>query len=159
MEFSADILKQFNLDDHQGEKTVKNRQDGKSEHDSYVGAPYNFVPFSQRVQPYPGTLPKQNDVAGDLISGRITYELKAVTDIAVGGWNDGRTIHSYVDSYGNLAIPGSSVRGLVRANAQIPNWINVWFQLRSTPKKIRGILKLLPIFTTGTSAARMLMGA
>ncbi len=119
MKFSADILKQFNLDDHQGKETVNNRQDGKNEHDSYVGAPYNYVPFSQRVQPYPGMPPKQNDVAGDLISGRITYELKAVTDIAVGGWNDGRTVHPYVNSYGNLAIPGSSVRGLVRANAQI----------------------------------------
>ena len=140
MDIGANILKQFGLDsqrntyknkDQNKYKNINNNRNQKdqnrnrNQHDhgsnevQYVGAPYNFVPFSKNVQPYPNALPKLNDTCDDLISGSISYELGALTDISVGGQNDGNTVHSYVNCYGNLAIPGSSVRGLVRSNAQI----------------------------------------
>ena len=44
------------------------------------------------------------------------------------------------------------------AKAQMPIWINVWFQLRITPRKISGIPRWLAIFTTGTRADLILIG-
>lgn len=132
MDIGADILKQFGLDSQRNayknkdqnkykninkNRNQKDQNRNRNQHDHgsnevhYVGAPYNFVPFSENVQPYTNALPKLNDTCDDLISGRISYELRALTDISVGGQNDGNTVHSYVNCYENLAIPGSKLQG------------------------------------------------
>lgn len=95
---------------------------GKMEkYSGYVGAPYNFVGISQnvnwrdrdRLQPH-------NVIDPELKSGRILYEMEALTPIFVSdGKKDKKTEEFYRNCYGNYAIPGSTVRGLVRSNVQI----------------------------------------
>ena len=89
--------------------------------EKYVGAPYNFVPFNDKLIPYSDEeLPKQNDVSEDLYEGEIEYTVSAITPVFVGsGISDGEAESFYTDAYGRYAIPGSSMRGLIRTNAQI----------------------------------------
>ena len=89
---------------------------------SYVGAPYNFVPLSSQVygKKENDQIP-QNVLDPNLKSGKIQYELEAVTPIFVsdGRKEEGKGEEFYRDSYGRLAVPGSTLRGLVRSNVQI----------------------------------------
>lgn len=89
---------------------------------SYVGAPYNFVPFSKDVYHYPkGKQTKHNDMSEELLSGEISYEMTAKTPVFVGdGRKDGKgTELFHKNERGIYAIPGSTVRGLIRNNVQI----------------------------------------
>ena len=97
---------------------------------SYIGAPYNFVPFSNTVRHYdqkslPGhgsVVFKNTEETEELISGIISYEITAKTDIFIGSGKkngNGLTESFYQDARGNYAIPGSTIRGLIRNNAQI----------------------------------------
>lgn len=82
----------------------------------YVGAPYNFVPFTSQVYEYPAH--KQvwhDDTSKELLTGEIVYEITANTPIMI---DDGKG-NFYKTAYGTYAIPGSSVRGLIRNNVQI----------------------------------------
>lgn len=82
----------------------------------YVGAPYNFVPFTSQVYEYPAH--KQvwhDDTSKELLTGEIVYEITAKTPIII---DDGKG-NFYKTAYGTYAIPGSSVRGLIRNNVQI----------------------------------------
>lgn len=82
----------------------------------YVGAPYNFVPFSNRVYEYQkDKLTAHNQVSEELITGEITYEIVAKTPIIA---DDGKG-QFFKDSKGRYAIPGSTIRGLIRNNVQI----------------------------------------
>ncbi len=81
----------------------------------YVGAPYNFVPFYDTVYKYHDKLTNHNDMKSDLITGEITYEVKAETPIMI----DDGTKHFFTDTKGRYAIPGSTMRGLIRNNVQI----------------------------------------
>lgn len=92
---------------------------------SYVGAPYNFVSLGEKVVSYDKKeLPahnsfkvsKANRKEEELFSGEIRYTVTAQTDIFVGGSN-GKEFYRSID--GSYALPGSSVRGLVRGNMQI----------------------------------------
>lgn len=90
----------------------------------YVGAPYNFVALNQQVISYgKEQIPAQNSfrAAGErqdeeLYSGEIGYTIEAQNDIFVGGPN-GREFYRSIS--GSYAIPGSSIRGLMRGNMQI----------------------------------------
>lgn len=89
---------------------------------SYVGAPYNFVPFSKDVYHYPdGKQTKHNDMSEKLFSGEISYGMTAETPVFVGdGRKDGKgTELFHKNERGSYAIPGSTVRGLIRNNVQI----------------------------------------
>lgn len=91
---------------------------------AYIGAPYNFVPFPSKVRPYDKDgLPTHDQVTGDaeeLISGEITYSITAKTPIFVGsGKKDNKTETFYKNAEGKYAIPGSSVRGMIRSNVQV----------------------------------------
>ena len=108
--------------DYKGKKGNKDNVQSTS----YVGAPYNFVPLAD----HPVRLTKKDQIAHntmqrDLISGEITYKITAKSPIFVsdGGKKDkdGKTYDEqfYKDKYNRIAIPGSTVRGLVRSNAQI----------------------------------------
>lgn len=82
----------------------------------YVGAPYNFVPFTDQVQAVKEEeLTLHNEVRDDLLSGEITYTIKAETPISVDNGKE----KFFRDAYNRPAIPGSSIRGLIRSNAQI----------------------------------------
>lgn len=83
---------------------------------TYVGAPYNFVPFYDKVYTYPNEkLTKHNAMEESLITGEITYEVTARTPIMI----DDGTEHFFRDAKGNYAIPGSTMRGLIRNNVQV----------------------------------------
>lgn len=83
---------------------------------SYVGAPYNFVPFSNQVHEYKeGKQTAHNQMSEDLITGELTYEVEAQTPVIV---DNGKGKFSK-DARGRYAIPGSTMRGLIRNNVQI----------------------------------------
>ena len=80
----------------------------------YVGAPYNFVGLSDRVYKKEKLQPN-NVIEKERKSGTITYEITAKTPIFIDNGDN----EFYKDCYGQYAIPGSTVRGLVRSNVQI----------------------------------------
>ena len=82
----------------------------------YVGAPYNFIPFTNNIFRYEeGKQTSHDDVSDELLSGKITYTITAETPIIV----DDGTGHFCKNKDGKYAIPGSSIRGLIRNNVQI----------------------------------------
>lgn len=84
--------------------------------DMYVGAPYNFVSFSDKVYEYPGgKLTAHSDMKDELATGEISYEITTVTPVFV---DDGKGEFNR-NSRGEYAIPGSTMRGLIRNNVQI----------------------------------------
>ena len=77
---------------------------------SYVGAPYNFIPFSEVKSVYADKPPAHNSMESKLISGEIEYEMTAQTPI----FTDDGKCHFHKDANGQYSIPGSSIRGLIR---------------------------------------------
>ena len=93
-----------------------------AEYKGYVGAPYNFVGISKKVsRRSPDQLQPHNVIDAGLKSGRISYEIEAVTPIFVseGKREDKKSEEFYKNCYGEYAIPGSTIRGLTRSNIQI----------------------------------------
>lgn len=95
-----------------------------NDEEKYVGAPYNFVPFYNDVVGVEETSMGVHDVISDrLLTGEISYRLKAETPVFIGDGHkdiDGRSNeHFFRNEKGEMAIPGSSIRGLIRSNAQI----------------------------------------
>ncbi len=93
-----------------------------AEYKGYVGAPYNFVGISKKVsRRSPDQLQPHNVINAGLKSGRISYEIEAVTPIFVseGKREDKKSEEFYKNCYGEYAIPGSTIRGLTRSNIQI----------------------------------------
>lgn len=104
-----------------------NNHGKRPEEPTYVTLPYDFIPFAvphNREFPYECTesgsnLPKHNDLSG--LSGCIEYEIRPHSDLAIEvrkKWNSD-----------DFFISGSSIRGKVRANAEIlsagyPEFIN-----------------------------------
>ena len=83
-----------------------------------IRAPYNFVPFSNKVLcRYNRTddLPSHDKLDKDLHSGEIHLTIEAKTPLFISDGND----HFFRTPAGTCAIPGSSLRGLVRENMQI----------------------------------------
>ena len=106
---------------YSGKNNGQQRNGGNSRQnveDKYVGAPYNFVPFTQKLYTYKDRTPAaHNSVEETLISGEIDYEMTAQTSIFI---DDGtKEHHFYKTRDGKYSIPGSSVRGLIRNNVQI----------------------------------------
>ncbi len=102
------------------------KYDNKSQ-ESYIGAPYNFIPFSEKHMPY-GTVyqeekmvPAHNSCDKELLSGEIHYTITAKTPVFIGsGVKDQNNIEQFcTDERGHKIIPGSSFRGLIRSNVQI----------------------------------------
>ena len=81
----------------------------------YVGAPYNFVSFSEYVYEYDKDVTPHNSMEEELQTGEITYEITAQTPIIV---DDGKG-NFCKNANGQYAIPGSTMRGLIRNNVQI----------------------------------------
>ena len=91
----------------------------KSEkNDIPIRAPYNFVPFSNKVLcRYNSTddLPSHDKLDKNLHSGEIYLTIEAKTPLFISDGND----NFFRTPAGTCAIPGSSLRGLVRENMQI----------------------------------------
>lgn len=90
----------------------------------YVGAPYNFVPFAKK--PYalePETQVPHNTFAEERMDGEIRYRITAKTPIFVSDGfeeSNGKKNPDFArNQYGEYAIPGNTMRGLVRNNLQI----------------------------------------
>lgn len=81
-----------------------------------VYAPYNFVSLpDEPITLSNDKLSGHNKVDSNLVSGEINYEITARTSLFV----DDGTDNFYKNADGKYTIPGSSVRGLIRNNAQI----------------------------------------
>lgn len=81
----------------------------------YAKAPYNFIPLSNRVfERYSSVddLPGHDEILEDHYSGTIEYVLKCDSDIIV---SDGKG-NFFKNLDNKYAIPGSSIRGMVRNN-------------------------------------------
>ena len=100
-----------------------NNRSNRSISDGYVGAPYNFVSIPRKVFNYKeenNRIPTHNQMDKELLSGSIKYTVKAHTPIMVGSGIKGNDVITfYRNSKGQYAIPGSTMRGLIRSNMQI----------------------------------------
>ena len=86
-----------------------------------VHAPYNFVPFSNKVQlPYEteADLPRHDRFDPQRETGEIHITLTAETPVFVSN-GDRKNPHFFRGANGNFMIPGSTIRGMVRENMQI----------------------------------------
>ena len=79
----------------------------------YVGAPYNFVSQWDVVEKSKEDCIRHDVLDNELISGEITYRMSFETEVMVGADSFCR------NPYGTYAIPGSTVRGLIRSHAQV----------------------------------------
>lgn len=83
---------------------------------SSVTAPYNFVPFEKDILGIESEkMPVRGDLSDELLSGEIMYRITAETPIFV---DDGKK-NFYTNERGIKSIPGTTIRGMVRANAQV----------------------------------------
>lgn len=130
--YAAKNRRENTRDFERNEKKQRERNDLNLEYTGYVGAPYNFVPISKETYDYKKNQKKQtmhNVLDKDLLSGCITYQIQAKTPILVDSGKKDRNGQGigefYRDASGNYAIPGSSIRGLVRGNAQVLSFAEV----------------------------------
>lgn len=98
----------------------------------YSVAPYNFVSFpNSAVIKYNGLdeLPVHNNFKSKdnkkLLNGYIEYKLRAETPIIVSSGTDEKNAKFFMNSDGKYAIPGNSIRGMLRTNAQILSFSSV----------------------------------
>ena len=86
---------------------------------SMVHAPYNFVPFSKVLLRYPSPeeLPRHDCLDPALKSGEIHVTMTADTPVFVSDGNKNDP-HFFRTPGGAYALPGSTIRGMVRENMQ-----------------------------------------
>lgn len=83
---------------------------------SYVGAPYNFVSFNKKVIEVDSDKMSVHDkISEELLTGEIDYTVTAKTDIIV----DDGSGNFHKNAQNRYSIPGSTMRGLIKNNAQI----------------------------------------
>ena len=99
-----------------------NQKGNNGNYQKYVGAPYNFVSLPKKVikrETKENNLPSHKKIQKELYSGEISYSIIPRTDIFVGGVYEKDVQRFYQAADGTCAIPGSTVRGLLRSNTQI----------------------------------------
>jgi CRISPR-associated protein (TIGR03986 family) len=95
-----------------------------------VWAPYNFVPLSKHVWlPDWGAHVAHDIPFGDGYCGEIDIEITAETPIVVGGGKSRRqakgemtSVGFFLDADGKPALPGSTLRGVIRNTAEIASF-------------------------------------
>ena len=116
----------------------------KSEkNDIPIRAPYNFVPFSNKVLCRYGSvkeLPSHDRLDKDLHSGEIHLTIEAKTPLFISDKNG----YFFRTPAGTCAIPGSSLRGLVRRICRF--WGLGWFARKKICRTIR--------FCSGVAASK-----
>jgi CRISPR-associated protein (TIGR03986 family) len=91
----------------------------------YVGAPYNFIDFpSKWIERYASVddLPPHDRYVEERLTGTIELTWQAESPVFVGG---GKDKERFFQNHEGFAIPGSTVRGLIRSHVQIlgmANW-------------------------------------
>lgn len=110
-------------------------QTEKKEAESYVGSPYNFVPFNQKVFEYKEEIPPYNTYSSSLLSGEIVYSVEAKTPLSIGDNKKG----FYKNSSGQYSIMGSTIRGLVRTNAKILSYGSFYEEIDNYPLMYREV--------------------
>lgn len=86
-----------------------------------VYAPYNFVPFSEEILEYlkyKEAVPDHDAVDPALKTGEIHVTLTADTPVFVSD-GDKKKPHFFKGPDGRYMLPGSTIRGMIRANMQI----------------------------------------
>lgn len=101
---------------NQGNKGGKSKKISGQYSGTYVSAPYNFVSFyNDVVEVEEAQLQNRKNIEESLLSGEITYSFQGKTPVLVSDGKD----HFFKNEYGKYAIPGSTMRGLIRSNTQI----------------------------------------
>lgn len=109
----------------ENKKPMRKTSHPEKKFDGYVGAPYNFVPVAKKPYKYPDNrVTAHNDMDERLISGEISYEITAETPIMISDGKENendkaREAFFYKNSQEEYAIPGSTMRGLIRNNVQV----------------------------------------
>ncbi len=88
----------------------------------WVHAPYNFIPFSDRLlirYDTPEQLPPHNVLDDQLKSGEIHITMKAETPVFLSNGEKEGKAGFFRGANGKMMIPGSALRGMVRQNMQI----------------------------------------
>ncbi|MCT4605540.1 MAG: TIGR03986 family CRISPR-associated RAMP protein [Marinisporobacter sp.] len=91
--------------------------DKKGERTTYAKAPYNFIPFPEKVVYRYNSIdqiPKHHKFDEKYKSGYIEYTIEVETPLCISDGKD--DFFKVNDTY---AIPGSTVRGKIRSNAEI----------------------------------------
>ena len=98
----------------------------------YSVAPYNFVSLPPKAvvrYNHPNDLPAHNNFKSrdgrKLLSGTICYTLEAKTPIIVSAGEKDKNAYFFINSSGEYAIPGNTIRGFIRANTQILSFSNI----------------------------------
>ncbi len=98
----------------------------------YSIAPYNFISFPKKAvirYKNPAELPAHNSFRNrngeKLLSGTIQYTLEAMTPIMVSEGKDEKNAFFFTNISGEYAIPGNTLRGVIRTNCQILSFSNV----------------------------------
>lgn len=98
-----------------GPSPSHNNQPPLTFEEKHIEAPYNFVPLPEKVV-FAGSDSVGHDLplAGHL-SGELHYELKAITPLFVGGTGSAQEKNrEFFRVHGKYAIPGSSIKGMLR---------------------------------------------
>lgn len=124
--------KYFNQSDNRrGGQGGGHHRPAQSNATNHVWAPYNFVPLSEKVwKPAWGPLVSQDAPFRDGLSGKLSIRITAETPLLVGGGKSRRnkvgqgvtTVQFFKDSGGKFAIPGSSLKGLIRSVTEIASF-------------------------------------
>lgn len=83
---------------------------------NYSKAPYNFIPLSNRIlERYSSTqeLPSHGEIIDGTYTGTIEYTFRCESDVIL---SDGHG-KFFANNEGKYAIPGSSIRGMIRNNS------------------------------------------
>ena len=83
-----------------------------------VRAPYNFVPFSGKILEYKEDIPGHDAVDPKLKTGEIHVTLTADTPVFASDGNREKP-DFFKGPDGGYMLPGSTIRGMIRANMQI----------------------------------------
>lgn len=99
----------------------------------YSISPYNFISLPETtiarykdIKDLPSHDSFKNDEGKKLLKGSIEYTLEAKTPIIVSkGSDEGNNAKFFKNTSGEYAIPGNTIRGMIRTNSQILSYSNV----------------------------------
>ncbi len=105
-----------------------------------VHAPYNFVPLSAKVVRVPWADRISHDVPFcDGISGWLDVDLVARTPLCVGGVHENQRVQPFSTPDGKSAIPGTSVKGMLRNVLEIATFGKFQFVDWDRPYAVRDL--------------------
>ena len=109
-------------------KNQKYQKKQEQKEQRWSTAPYNFIPFEEfaaipieeKEEVSHNRFYSMHSEKQERYTGKITYELKSLTELFVGGDRENENGERlFFQDQDNFIIPGSTIRGLVRSNASI----------------------------------------